>query len=163
MGYLRKAHCGITYIRPDANCWIMPNFAEALRKILYDIPERDQSRASTPWALDDLLGTSVAPRRLPPGNELKIVAHTNVEDIFFLPSREITEIELRQMIDILDEVAVETGCPYCRAPLAEMFFYIYGLERLPPGSIDIDSNRPHARCQRCGRGSSLTGKTLFPQ
>jgi tetratricopeptide (TPR) repeat protein len=156
LGHLRKAFRGITYGRPE-NSVIMPNLAQAVRQALRDIVTDGPARRAAPWAPADLCGTSPHPRRLPPDNELKVIACTDVENIFFLPVGEIIEIDHPEMLGTLSRAAVRKGCPYCRAPIDQMFFYRRGLERHRSGS-----EPRRASCQVCGRRSSLQDDWLEP-
>ncbi len=107
---------------------------------------------AAPWTPQELCGTSPRPRHLPPDNELKVIAFTDVENIFFIPSGKITEISHAEMLGSLSREAIRTGCPYCRGPIERMFFYTQARQDLP-----------RAKCQACGRKSSLLGDALDPQ
>jgi hypothetical protein len=163
VGHLRKAFRGITYQRPE-NCEIMPNLAHAIQQALHEILAEGHPRNAALWTPQDLCGTSPHPRRLPPDNELKVIAFTDVENVFFIPSGEIIEIDQREMLGILSREAVRTGCPYCRAPIDQMFFYTRGLERLGLDNASEQQDWPNAKCQVCGHKSSLWGDdALAPQ
>jgi hypothetical protein len=95
-----------------------------------------------------------APSAPAPDNELRVIAFTDVESIFFIPSGKITEISHAEMLRILSREAIRTGCPYCRGPtdIERMFFY-----------TDAQQDLPRARCQVCACKSSLWGDALAPQ
>jgi tetratricopeptide (TPR) repeat protein len=87
VGHLRKAFRGITYHRTD-NREIMLNLAQAIRRALREVRAEKHPRHTVPWTPQELCGTSPHPRHLPPDNELKVIAFTDVENIFFiLPGR----------------------------------------------------------------------------
>ena len=151
VGHLRKAFRGITYHRADSR-EIMPNLAQAIRRALREIRAEGRPRHTAPWTPQELCGTSPRPRHLPPDNELKVIAFTDVENIFFIPSGKITEISRAEMLGILSREAIRTGCPYCRAPIERMFFY-----------TEAQQHPTRAKCQVCGRKSSLLGDALDPQ
>ncbi len=156
VGHLRKAFRGITYNRPE-NGVIMPNLAQAVRQALREIVAAGPARRAVPWTPQDLSGTSPDPRRLPPDNELKVIAFTDVQNIIFIPSGKIIEIDHRAVLGTLSREAIRTGCAYCRAPLDQMFFYKSGLDG--HGS----ETGPHkANCQVCGHTSSLWDDRLEP-
>src|SRR5205814_10586883 len=85
VGHLRKASRGITYRHPPNGGALLPEFAAALAPALLEIIAGRGSRERPAVELNNLIGTSTEPRRLPPDGELKIVAFTNVEEVLFLP------------------------------------------------------------------------------
>ncbi|MFD8813332.1 hypothetical protein ACFV23_18025 [Streptomyces sp. NPDC059627] len=162
VGHLRKAFRAISYTRPDG-APVMSDLAAALRRTLADLAAGPATAEATPWRPEDLWGRSTEPRRLPPDNSQKIIAFSDVESVLFLPRGEITEIGAADMLSVLSREAIDTGCPYCRAPVDRMFFYVLGLWP----SEELDRNgAPHirAKCQVCGHKSSQwDGDTLMPQ
>jgi hypothetical protein len=161
VGHLRKAFRGITYQRPDPHRPTMPLLADAIRDALTDMAAAGSTRHQPPWKLEDLAGASPEPRRLPPDNELKIIAFSDVEKVFFIPSGEIIQLDELEMRHILNRTAVRTGCPYCRAPMEKMFFYTRGLTRLGLGNASGENDWPNAKCQVCGSKSSLFGEDML--
>ncbi len=151
VGHLRKAFRGITYHQTD-NLKIMPNLAQGIRRALRELRAEGRPRHTAPWTPQELCGTSPRPRNLPPDNELKVIAFTDVENVFFIPSGKITEISHAEMLGILSREAIRTGCPYCRGPIERMFFY-----------TEAQQGLPRAKCQVCGRKSSQLGDALDPQ
>ncbi|MBB5856462.1 hypothetical protein ACFQ05_26640 [Amycolatopsis umgeniensis] len=163
VGHLRKAYGGVTYRHPPNGGALLPEFAAALAPTLLEVIASHGSRERPTAELNNLLGTSATPRRLPPDAELKIVAFTNVEEVLFLPPGELTEISHKEMGQILNREAARLGCPYCRARLSEIFFFTRGLQR---HGLKGDGERdwPNGICQVCGRKSSLFGDdVLMPQ
>jgi hypothetical protein len=92
-----------------------------------------------------LLGQSNKPRRLPPDGEKKIIQFTNVEDLVRIPARELTEVSSDEVSELLSAEGLSQGCPYCKQPLAGIFFYVRGLHRRP-GDEHEDIK---GRCQHC--------------
>jgi hypothetical protein len=160
VGYLRKASRGITYRRPE-NSVIMPNLAQAIRQALDEIHAREHPRYPAPWAPQDLCGTSPHPRRLPPDNKRKVITFTDAESVFFIPAGEITEVSRDEILKMLSREAVRAGCPFCRAPIEQLFFYAQGLERQGRDSPGEQHAQLNARCQVCGHKSSLREDTLL--
>ncbi|MFG1767009.1 hypothetical protein ACGFIH_27060 [Micromonospora parva] len=158
VGHLRKAYRGISYRRAAGEV-VVPGLAAALGRALKDLRDADLTPEHMPWRLDDLCGRSPEPRRLPPDGAAKIVGFTDVETVLFLPMGEITEVDHREVPAILSRAAIATGCPYCRAPIERMFFFVRELvtrEQRGVGLPDL-----HAKCQVCGRKSSLWGSDLL--
>jgi hypothetical protein len=163
VGHLRKASRGITYRHPPNGGALLPEFAAALAPALLEAIAGRRERERPTIDLTNLLGTSAAPRQLPPDGELKVVAFTNVEEVLFLPPGELTEISHKEMGRILNREAAQLGCPYCRAHLSEIFFFTRGLQR---HGLKGDGERdwPNGICQVCGHKSSLFGDDrLAPQ
>jgi hypothetical protein len=152
-GQLRKAFRGLTCDRAGRR-EIMPGLARALRGALEAMLADEQSRPSPPWTPEQLSGTSPHPRRLPPDNEPKIIGSTDVADLYFIPSGQITEISLAELLSVLGYAAVRTGCPHCRGPIEKLFFYTYTAQR---------RGEPRAICQVCGGAASLRGDALTPR
>jgi hypothetical protein len=100
------------------------------------------------------LGRSEVARSLPPDYRQKILRHWKVEDLIAIPVGEIIDISLEEARNLLSKAAVERGCPYCFAPLEELCFHAYGL--VWPSNEAI-----RAKCQMCGRRSSLWGDMLM--
>lgn len=163
VGHLRKASRGITYRHPANGGALLPEFAAMLAPALLEVTADRGSHERPAIELNNLLGTSAAPRRLPPDGELKVVAFTNVEEVLFLPPGELTEISHKEIGQILNREAARLGCPYCRARLSEMFFFTRGLERRGLKG-DGEGDWPNGICQVCGHKSSLFGDDqLAPQ
>lgn len=163
VGHLRKASRGVTYQHSPNGGALLPRFAAALSSALLEVIADRGSRERPTIDLNNLLGSSATPRPLPPDGELKVVAFTDVEEVLFLPSGELTEISHEEMGQILNREAVGLGCPYCHARLSEMFFFTRGLQRHGlKGSSERDW--PNGICQVCGHKSSLFGEdSLAPQ
>ncbi|MBM7494197.1 tetratricopeptide (TPR) repeat protein [Micromonospora luteifusca] len=160
VGHLRRAYRGISYRRADGEV-VVSDLAGALGLALGDLRDADITLEPAPWRPADLCGRSPEPRRLPPDGAAKIVAYTDVEAVLFLPEGEITEIDHREVPAILSRAAIATGCPYCRAPIERMFFFVRELmtrEQRASGTPDL-----HAKCQVCGRKSSQWDTNLMPQ
>ena len=156
IGYLGKAYRGITF-RRDASEMVLPELADTIRNVLSNFGTGGRPNESVPWKLHDLCGRTSNPRRLPPDNKLKVISFTDVEDILFLPHGEITEIEVRDVLAVLNEEAIRIGCPYCYAPLERLFFYVHGLQQ-PVWRQGVQSTTLRTICQICGhRGSLLDG------
>ena len=160
VGHLRKAFRGITYRRPSSSDALLPDLASALASAMLDIISRREARERPAIEVSNLLGTSTSPRPLPPDGKLKVVAFTNVEDVLFLPSGELTEISHKEMGQILNREAVRLGCPYCRARLSEMFFFTRGLQRHGLKG-EAEHDWPNGICQACGHKSSLFGDDML--
>jgi hypothetical protein len=152
-GQVRKAFRGLTYDRAGRR-EIMPGLARALRGALEAMLAGEQPRPGPRWTPEQLSGTSPAPRRLPPDNEPKIIGSTDVADLYFIPSGQITEVSLAELLDVLGYVAVRTGCPHCRVPIEKLFFYTYTAQR---------RGEPGAICQVCGGAASVRGDALTPR
>lgn len=161
VGHLGKAFRGITYRGAVAPAAVLPGFARKMGEVLGEILDTTRPEEVPPWHPQDLVGRSLRARRLPPDNGNKVIPFTDLEDLFFIPSGEIIEIDHREVLDILSPISAQVGCPYCRAPIGQMFFYIPGLERLDKPE---EHHELRARCQVCGRKSSLWGDDqLAPQ
>lgn len=100
------------------------------------------------------LGKSRHPRTLPPDHKLKILRHWNAEDLIEIPIGEITDLPARQARRHLSPVAIKRGCPYCHAPVGQLCFHSYGL-------ASSSNNSVRAKCQNCGRRSSLWDDMLM--
>ncbi len=161
VGYLAKAYRGITFLR-DAGETVLPALAASIREVLGSFRTDDGKDESVPWQPQDLCGCSSLPRRLPPDNELKLISFTDVEDVLFLPSDRITEIEHQGVLAILNAEAIRIGCPYCHAPLERLFFYINGLHQ-PKWPQEAQTVALRAICQICGHRASLVDDVLQPQ
>jgi hypothetical protein len=159
VGYLSKAYRGITF-RRDAGETILPVLAASIREVLGCFRTDDGEDESVPWQPHDLCGRSSLPRRLPPDNELKLISFTDVEDVLFLPSGQITEIEFQDVLAILNAEAIRTGCPYCHAPLERLFFHIDGLHQ-PKWPQEAQTAVLRAICQICGHRASLWGDDML--
>ncbi|WP_069159963.1 hypothetical protein [Nocardia altamirensis] len=161
LGHLHKAYRGLTYRRLEGAA-VLPGLSDAISRTLADMRTADLTPPTLPWRPQDLVGRSPTPRRLPPDNQPKIIGSTDVEMVLFLPQGEITEIDHREVLTILNREAIATGCPYCRAPFDRMFFFVNGLwtaeKRAAVGTPDL-----LAKCQICGHKSSQMSEILMPQ
>jgi hypothetical protein len=81
----------------------------------------------------------------------------DVEDLFFIPPGPLADIASIQTGHVLSADAAAVGCPRCRVPIKELFCYRPD-PRWPLRRRDVI----HARCQRCGRQSSMFGDDDFP-
>jgi hypothetical protein len=157
LGHLTKAHCAITYCRRAPDDWHLPVFTAAVRAALDEVMATE-GRPKRPCVdLNSVVGRSPGPRVVPPDNAMKIIQFSNIEDLFFIPSGELTDVSVNEMKGLLSQDAVDLGCPHCSAPIDEMFFYTSGLRRSKRWQ-----KRVVARCQRCGRRSSTFGDDLAP-
>lgn len=158
---------GVTFSGPDESQGLAEHFAAALRAELVKLSRTYPTMSSDARtrAIADLpLGRSDSPRRLPPDGDLKVVRHTAVEKILYIPTGEIVEISLDDMGTVLSAEAVDTGCPKCGAPLSEIFFYVTGLQyqNIRAGTA-LREAWPSGKCQRCGRKCTLwEDDTLAP-
>ncbi|MEU7599914.1 hypothetical protein [Streptomyces sp. NPDC041003] len=90
-----------------------------------------------------MVGVSPTPRPLPPDYQLKIISHTDVENLLHIPNGNITEMAAEQATSRLNRRAARKGCPTCGAGLSNLFFYINGL-----GNDEPDQTI-WAKCQNC--------------
>jgi hypothetical protein len=136
----------IGFTRSQISSPARSDFLFTLRPLVVRVihePKHQKGARRTPWWRPSvLLGTSSEPRRLPPDNERKIIQFTNVEDLIDIPPYEITDVDFKEVLAILDET--QRRCPSCKAPISSMFFYIRGLYG---GARDLDAVK--ARCQEC--------------
>ncbi len=100
-----------------------------------------------------MLGTSEQPRRLPPDGAKKIIQFTKVEDLCYIPTRELHDVSNTEAAGRLSPGRVEDGCPACRAPFASLFFFVRGLHRTAGDTV-------HARCQECFEPMFIDGDGL---
>lgn len=100
------------------------------------------------------IGRSNIPRSLPPDGKRKIFRYWNVEDLGIIPIGEVIDISLQAARELLSKDAIERGCPYCHAPIQALCFHAYGLSW--PSNEAV-----RAKCQTCGRRSSLWGDMLM--
>lgn len=152
VGHLHKAYRGISFQPGETGS----DLTAAIRTALSDLRAADVTRKPVPWRLRDLWGRSPEPRNLPPDNAAKIIAFSEVEDLFFLPEGEITEISHDEMLVVLDREAIARGCPHCRAGTDRIFFFVEGL-RTARELAETELSTARARCQVCGRRSSYLG------
>ncbi|WP_344511756.1 hypothetical protein [Dactylosporangium maewongense] len=125
---------------------IRSRFASNLRRQVKRAIKRQSDGHGRTEAMDPSaplpINVSDDPRRLPPDGELKIVSHTNVEDLIVIPNGEIMEVPPRKAQDMLSGRATRKGCPTCKGAVERIFFYIYGLRWNPDEHV-------RAKCQRC--------------
>ncbi len=159
VGYLSQAYRGITF-RCDTGETILPELADSIRGVLGDFRIDDRIPEAVPWQPEDLCGRSTRPRCLPPDNEQKLISFTDVEDVVFLPNGQITEINFREVLAILHPEAIQTGCPYCHAPLDRLFFYVDELTQ-PKWPQNYSTALLRATCQICGHAASLWGDDML--
>ena len=157
---LHKAFRGVTFRRAGTAITNLEALARLLPALLDELSLRADD-SQPPWDMD-LLGVSPDPRRLPPDGERKVVSSTPMERLYFLPAGEITEVPHDLVREVLDQEALDTGCPYCRAAVENLFTYVSGLQPLG-GRLDPTEMWLNALCQVCGHKSSWANNRLEPQ
>jgi hypothetical protein len=167
LGHLSQVR-GVTFSGPDEVQGLAEHFAAALREELAKLSRTfpAMSPDARQRAVADLpLGRSDSPRRLPPDGAIKVIRYTAVEDLVYIPAGEIVEVALDDMKTVLSAEAVDVGCPQCRGPLSEVFFYVRGLQHQDVHGVPaLRAAWPNGKCQRCGRKCSLWGDDeLAPQ
>lgn len=161
LGRLRDVRAAVSYNAAEDESQVILHLTQLLRPAL-QFGRRLESARNLEWAPTDLVGTADTPRPLPPDGALKIVSRTPVEDVTFLPSGEITEVPLEHMRELVAPSAQARGCPHCHADFNRLFAYVSGLHDYA-AIDDARQTWPNARCQDCGRKSSLFGDSLAPQ
>ncbi len=119
-------------------------FSITLKSTVNRVCSKPRNRGGTGSGVNAiLLGRSNKPRRLPPDGERKIIQFTNVEDMVLIPSYELTEVSHDEVSRLLSDEGAARGCPYCKGPLANIFFYVRGLHRC------FNDEVIKGRCQYC--------------
>ena len=133
-------------------------FSQGLREPVQRIVRKEKWRRKIWWwrrlRPDTLLGKSTKPRRLPPDDARKVIQFTNVEDLLYIPRYEITDVSLTEILGILAEEKVNSGCPGCGAPLSRIFFFVRSLHREANDVI-------RGRCQQCFEPVMIENDTLI--
>jgi hypothetical protein len=151
LGYLRHARIGMTYEPPGPDRCSGPELIENLGRAMRTAPEHGRSASTLPWSVPDLTGSSDTPRRLPPDGELKLIAHSDVGQLLFIPEGIITELAPSAVLAASAGRNLATsGCKNCGGTVAEIFFFTQGIHPSNTGGT-----RPRATCQRCGEAQYL--------
>jgi hypothetical protein len=132
-------------------------FARDLRSTVRSVMWKDRWRRLNPRTRqprpDILLGKCGDPRKLPPDDAKKVIQFTNVEDLLYIPRREISDISTSEIVEILSPDEVKHGCPSCGAPFSRLFFFVRSLHRKENETI-------RARCQECLEPMIVEGDVL---
>ncbi len=90
-----------------------------------------------------------SPGVCPPDGELKVISHTPVEDLLYIPRGAIVEIPRPAVEAYLTQETAAHGCPRCDAPLSSVFFYTPDAGRAD--DPDLSEANVRGKCQSCGR------------
>jgi hypothetical protein len=124
-----------------------------LRGTVYSALEISTSDSMSDSALMPL-GCANEPRKMAPDGKEKILGFTGPEDLVIVPAGELTQVDVNEIRGILSRQGIERGCPYCYAPIENLFFYVDGLAREATDAI-------RGKCQKCGRRSTVWDDILM--
>lgn len=162
------ATCGpLPFKDPAPGSHVVDGLAEQLIPAFNDVLSgRTKSRYEERWGTLEFVYPPGTPdsglpvgrfhvaRPLPPDRRNKVFRYWKIEDLNSIPTGEVIDLSLRDARRLLSREAVKRGCPYCYAPINELCFHAYGL-------VWPSNEAVRAKCQTCGRRSSLWGDMLM--